>query len=158
VTEPTFSGPAGSVWEVVVPDKPEGHAQLCQWLMFAPTAHPWWRYHVLCVVHLRPLNGDKPHIAFPGASHELLVLAIDPEAEAGIDPDDYRTQARWLTPPDVVVQFIAADDDQARDVARFAAEAVARGLIVPDPDHQTAWEKGIAATAEHIRLGGHPEG
>jgi len=154
---PTFRGPNGVAWEVPLPEHETSHAQLCQWLIFAPGAHPLWRYHVIVVVHLREMNGQQAKLAFPGASHELMVLAVDPDAEDTIEPEEPETQVPWLMPPDAVVQFIVANDEQARRVARFAAEACTRGLIVPDSDHLRSWQEGIAGTAEHVRLGGHPD-
>jgi hypothetical protein len=156
--KPTFTGPGGSAWEVAVPDAP-GHGQVCQWLLFAPTAHPFWNFHVITVAHLLPIEGVKDaHVQFPGASHEMLVLALDPETEDAIDPADAATQKQWMQPPDAVVQFIVANDEQACAVARFSAQAVTQGLIAPDSDFRQAWEVGVAATAEHVRLGEHPEG
>jgi hypothetical protein len=153
--EPVFAGPAGRAWDVPLPDDPG--AQVCQWLLDAPYAHPFWRWHVIAVVHLRPVAGEQEaHVQFPGASHELLLLALDPQMDDRIEPGRYDTQNHWLQPPDVVVQFIVADDDQAREVAKFAADAVTRGLVVPDSDFASHWEKAIHATAEHMRIGGHP--
>lgn len=150
-------GPVATVYRVPLPtDQPTAAVSL--WLLDAPNAHPAWRFHSLIVVHLREVEGvPAPVMQFAGASHELMVYALDPDHDDEIMVGDPLTQLHYLTPPDAVVQFIVADDEQARSVAAFAAHAVAHGLVVPDADFREDWEKGVAATSEHVRLGEHPD-
>lgn len=152
------SGPGGIVHMVPLPGEAMTRGCIAQWLLDAPGAHPHWRYHVLTVVHLRPLEGiPEASVQFPGASHEMQVLALDPTKDDVVDSADWSTMTHWMTPPDVVVQFIVGDDADARKVARLAAHAVAQGRLVPDSDYRTHWEQTIQATSEHVRLGEHPD-
>lgn len=132
-------------------------ANIASYLIFAPLAHPLWSWHVLSVVHLRetPELGPPRHVAFPGATHEVLVLALDPRKDAQLDPDDPMTW-KFLVPPDVVHQVILEDDDAAATLADQVARAVASGDLIPDSDWRSLWVAALDLTAEHSRLGGHP--
>lgn len=130
---------------------------IAAYLIRAPYAHPFWDWHVLAVIHLRdhPDYGPARHIAFPGASHEVLVTALNPERDGLVNPDD---ASSWdhMNPHDFVGQVMLADDVQAARLAELLAFAVADGNLVPDSDHREWWKQVLATTAEHVRLGGHP--
>jgi hypothetical protein len=113
------------------------------------------------VVHLRQLEGQPlAKLQFPGASHELLVLALNPDEPL---PDVKRWGSpgtplmKWLEPVDQCVQFIVADDDQARSVCEMAVRHIVLHGQSPDQDFRNYWASAIANTAEHARLGGHPD-
>lgn len=130
---------------------------IAAYVIRAPRAHPFWDWHVMCVVHLRyhPDFGQANHIAFPGATHEVLVTALDPTHDAGIDPDNGTTW-KHMQPHDMVHQVIVNSDAEAARLAELCAKAVADGHLVPDSDHRAFWELMLDNTAEHLRLGGHP--
>lgn len=148
--DPDLSGPAARAWKS--PHGEEG-AGRGAWVVHAPGSHPLWPWHAISAVHLRPVEGmPPPNLRFPGASHEVLVLALNPDHYPP-DPDGY---LRWLMPPDVAAQVMGLTDDQARQLVELCAKAVCQGLLVPDSDHRAAWDQTIALTAEHMRLEGHP--
>lgn len=158
--EPDYSG-QWRVFRLQLPpdDLVDYPATLGAWLLDCPGAHPFWRFHTLNLVHLRELEGQPPvRLAFPGASHELLVLALDPHHDAELTPLDWKTCAHFMMPPDASVQFVAQDDEAALHVAELAARAVAEGVLIPDSDYASHWEGTIQLTAEHVRIGEHPDG
>lgn len=156
--DPDVTGAYARLWEtriVAVTDHAE--PTLRGYLMHAPLAHPAWAWHVMYVIHLRPCERHgEATLFFPGATHEVMVLALHPDHDDELDPDDHTT---WhiLRPPDAVVQVILADDQQAVELLGLAAAAISVGLLVPDSDHRRSWASSLALTAEHIRLGGHPD-
>lgn len=155
--EPDIVGTEALCWESAAPDIVDpDHTAIASYVICAPHAHPFWAWHTVNVVHLRETERfDAPRLAFPGASHEVMVFALNPEKDAGIDPDDPGT---WdmMTPPDVVHQVILPNDEAAVMLAFLVAHSCARGDLIPDSDWRTAWGATLDKTAEHLRLGGHP--
>lgn len=134
---PDFPGEVARAW--IVPDDPEAAAALGVWLVEACDAHPLWNYHVVVLVHLRVAPGlPAPVIASPGATHELLVMALDPDHDYTVDPADIST-FQWMNPPDVVEQFAARDDDHAVSIATEAVRKCVNGELVPDSDYRSLW-------------------
>lgn len=105
---------------------------------------------VTCI-HLRPMEGvPDPKLHVPDATHEYVVVAIDPEQCPYPDPDDIE-EIRFLRPVDVVQQVTGLDDKQAAKVLELCALACTSGRLVPDVDFHRAWEHAIVATADHQR-------
>jgi hypothetical protein len=147
-------------WRIEPPEDAPPHAGVGQWLVHAPHSHPWWPWYAVQAVHLRAVEG-KPaaHLQFPGATHEWLVLALNPEEPL---PDIDRWGAdgtppmRHLEPVDQCVQFIVADDEQASELVELTVRHILEGVSC-DQDFRGYWQRAVATTAEHVRLGGHPE-
>lgn len=151
--KPDLNGPAGRAWRI--PNAREG-AQVGGWFLLAPGSHPFWPWKVLTGVHLRgEIDGQPAHIQFPGATHEVLLLALDPDhAPPDVDVNRF---AHWLTPPDLVHQLILPNDDALVELLELCAHAVVEGILVPDSDYRRAWASSLDQSAEHARLGGHPQ-
>lgn len=143
--DPEFAGQAARAWSVR-PGPPT--TALAVWLVEATAAHPVWNYHVILVSHLRDEPGMRPPvITRPGATHELTVLALAPDHDFEVDPADIST-FRWLTPPDVVEQFVASSDDIAIAIARATAQHCVDGRLVPDSDFRAAWRRFLQQVAD----------
>jgi hypothetical protein len=128
-----------------------------QWLVYDGTrAHPFWWWYVVGCVHLRPLEGQSkpPVVDFPGATHEIMFLALNPEVPLP-DLGDWQG-ASFLQPADLVRQFIVNDDLQARELCELVVRHICDGHS-PDVDFRHYWEAAIDSSAEHARLGGHPD-
>lgn len=161
--DPDIHG-VGRAWKVLAPDAPQWQQQAScgAWLVHAPHGHPFWTWYAVQCISLREIAGQDrpPHLQFPGASHEWLVLALNPEQPL---PDIERWNGpgtppmQYLEPIDQCVQFIVADDDQARELCELTVRHILSG-VSPDQDFREYWRTAIANTAEHIRLGGHPDG
>lgn len=147
------------VWRSRDPRIDGDHPTIAAYVVFAPLAHPWWSWHTMSIVHLRPWPGDpvKPDadLRDPTMTHEVMVLAIDPQHQDKLALDDADTW-KFLLPPDVVVQVSLPDDAAAGKMMELVARAVADGMLVPDSDYRERWDRTLANTAEHVRLGGHP--
>lgn len=160
---PTTAFPGYDWWAELAPHRPQTpdqEATLAAWFLHMPGVVPAWHDYLMCVIHLRPLPGVPPaHIAEPEASHELMVLALDPDVRPR--PDD---PATWhhLVPGNVTVQFGPNSDEQARQVARLAAQAALDSVLFIEPSGirgaREAWRQSIRLTAEHSRYGSHPGG
>lgn len=136
-------------------DSPAG---LDSWVITAPCWHPYWSQYSLSVVTLTDLPGvPAPVKHFPEATHELLVVTLNPEH----GPYDARTitltagDLPFLTPVNIAQQFVATDD-QARHLAQLCARAVVHGVLCPEtadaPDRvRTYWRQTIRDTLNHDR-------
>jgi len=79
-------------------------------------------------------------IAVPGATHELMIYALDPDYE--IDPYEVRA----LEPVSVAQQFLAENDAEALGLIEKCVRKIADGSLSPDSDFRSIWR--------HILVGG----
>lgn len=156
----TIRGQAGTAerFPKIEPKTPAQAASLDGWLIDAPGQSPAWRHYVLSIIHLRPIPGAPPaHIRRPGATHELILCALDPLGNPSVH--DVET-IRHLTPLNAEVQF-AATDDLAIHVGELAVRAICDGFMPAEPafpgQGQRDWERVIDTTLEHHRSGEHAE-
>lgn len=157
---PTSQGPAGSAWRVDVAklrhERPDTEATVALWLLNMPGAHIAWAWWLLSAIHLRPIAGARAAvIRTPGATHEVLVAALDPAHEPPNPATFPIEDVRILTPLDVQQQYTAATDAAAAEVCELAARACCGGLLSPDQDFRHLWERYIVGTAEHLASGAH---
>lgn len=155
-TEEEFVGLAGWSRRITLPpDLSNADETVCSWLIYAPNAHPLWTFHNLYVVRLREVPGlPPPALRFPAATHELGVLALNPEHQP------YTTEKvlelskahglPYLTPHDVCEQF-QMSDDEAKLLAAYAARACAHYVLTPDEDFRAQWRVSLTKTLAHIR-------
>jgi hypothetical protein len=112
----------------------EGDCTVDAWLVKAPWAHPLWPVHMLALIHLREDTGAKPVIRLEGATHEIIVYAVAPEGPIVVDGRN-----NLLTPVNFVGQFIAANDEAARDRLRCTVDDIVQGFLNPDTDGLRQW-------------------
>lgn len=140
--------------------RPDADGTVIGWLLHAPGAHPFWNYYAIAVIHLRPIDGVRPPtIRVEGATHELMIIALNPEKPLPDLDAVGRGEAsfEFLTPIDVVEQFSVRDDAEAARLGELAIRVCVDGLASPDQDWRSWWKRAIAETAEHFRAGRHPE-
>lgn len=160
-----YTGPFGLAVCVPVPDLPSAAETLAWWLVDAPKWAPLlvpFRQWVIAVVRLRDdVPGFPPPTRkFDGATHEVLVLTLDPDhpatPEQMVQPG-YRS--RHLTPVNVAEQFEATDDEMA-EVVELCACAVVDGVMCPEAYSTPSgsarqlsadWLTAITKTLAHIR-------
>jgi hypothetical protein len=157
-------GSRGTAKEVL-PDQGEWatvdmSATIATWFLDCPGQSPAWRHYLLSVVHLRPIEGQshEPVFQFPGATHEVMVVALDPDRKPS--PADSET---WfhLTPVNVAQQLVLEDDEQAKELLHLAARAVVSGILPAEPALAGAkepWQTTLVNTAAHMRGLEHPGG
>lgn len=157
-----IDGPHGHAERIPNGDGPDWAETVCSWLLTAPWAHPLWSQYNLAVVRLRDgIPGfAPPKRQFPGATHELLVVALNPEH----GPQDVKRMQEYaaagggmpcLTPVNIAHQ-LEGTDEEAAELAEFAAAAVAHAALCPEtadaPEQVRAdWKASLVKTLAHIR-------
>jgi hypothetical protein len=143
-TEPTLRGMLGNAWlidmEAVsrrrgITNDPRASVTLPSWIASAAYAHPMWSHYAIMCIALRDVPGvPKAHIHLEGATHEVMVFAMDPDTKPAVD--DF---PRMLNPVNFTGQFIAADDLTAAARIQQAVQDVIDGTLNPDTDYRRMW-------------------
>ena len=138
--KPILETACTKIWQI----DPKGNEfTVGYWLVFAPWAHLVWQYHAISLVHLRGfVKKEPPKIALPGATHELLIFALDPKHN--IDPYNLRI----LEPISISQQFISENDAEALSILEKCIQRIADGELSPDSDFRKVWH--------HILVDGCP--
>jgi hypothetical protein len=109
--------------------------EICGWIIEAPWAHPMWHSYFLSAVHLRELPGFPPAVIhLPGATHEVMLFALNPEHTPTLD-----TFPKVLTPANFFGQWIAESDEAACAKLERCVDEVLAGTLSPDTDCRRMW-------------------
>jgi len=112
------------------------------WIVNGPF-HPLWSQWVCSLVHLRgSVDGATARLQFPGATHEFVVIAQNPEHRLTIDSGP--ESLCLLRPVDVCQQLRATNDASAMARVEACLEYVRRGEISPDQDFRPVWRHLLA--------------
>ncbi len=143
-TEPTMRGRLGNAWlidmEAVsrrrgIVNDPRAAVTLPCWIASAAYAHPLWSHYTIMCVALREVPGlPKATVGLDGATHEILVFALDPGTKPAVDD-----VPRILHPINFAGQFVAADDISAAALVQQAVQDVIDGTLNPDTDFRRMW-------------------
>lgn len=143
-TKNYHNGEAGKAWEYDIPkmtakykEDPAEQALIGAWVIYAPHAHPMWAYYRLMLMHLRPTKiSPTPTIYLPGATHEFILHALDPDHKPNkTDIPNYR-----LAPANFGAQLVCKDDKEAHDlIEKQAILPIVHGLLSPDSDYISQW-------------------
>ncbi len=146
----------------LTPDVPGADSTTAMYLVTAPSYHPVWKQYAIVVVDLTTDRPDvgPPTLHFDGATHELLVLAINP-ADGPVSPIGLCERAKrpapqlYLHPPNVGHQFTATDQEMTT-VAWLCGRAVVGGDLNPEtgdaPDLlREQWLQACVLTLAHLR-------
>jgi hypothetical protein len=159
--ETEFRGPHGGAQLIPWADTSGAAETVCSWLLTAPAAHPLWTQYALSVVRLRDdaPGFPPPRRQFTGATHELFVVALNPEhgpftVEKMLGYQDTGAMPHLL--PVNVAHQVEATDDEARLLACYAATAVVHGLLCPEtsdaPERiRMNWTASMVKTLAHVR-------
>lgn len=99
-----------------------------------------WHFWTLSLVHLRPVEGLPPaNFQYPGAQHELVCIAMDPDEGNPLDKVERGETVKHLVPIDFVLQFHGLDDATALRAAEKCVELVVAGILSPDRDYRRRW-------------------
>jgi hypothetical protein len=106
------------------------------------------------MVHLRDVEGIMAaNKSRPDVTHELLIVALSPEAQLPkVDGPEFPV-AHMLTPVDVAEQVTLPDDGVASILVDEAVKAIVEGQLSPDQDFRTAWR--IWTRSVVSQLGSH---
>lgn len=120
------------------------------WIVHAPGQSPAWSHYLVSAVHLRDVDGaPAPVINVPGATHEVLVIALEGTPKAS-RPSTWK----YLTPVNVVEQVELPSDDDATELVRLAVHAVCDGALPAEPalsGQVEPWRSTLIRTSAHMR-------
>lgn len=150
----TITGPYGTASQI-----PPGHltdtpATLAAWIISAPHWHPAWSQYLLAVITLADIPGTRPATVYvPGATHELIVAALNPERGPHAAATATNASLDLLRPVNIAQQFTGTDD-RARELAALCARAVTDGILAPETGDapeliRAVWAQSIAQTLNH---------
>lgn len=143
--QPDMVDAAGKAWEW----KTANPAAVGVWLLHRPDAHPFWHNYLIGVAHLREEEGIAPPVkARPEATHEIIILALDPKTAP--DPDRYDSICP-LHPPNLAWQIDRHSDASARLLCEKLVKAMVTGALSPDTDHTSCQERWLRDQAEDAR-------
>lgn len=153
------AGRAGTATEVVVDETGtiDETATLAVWYLHCPLQSPAWDDYLMSVIHLRPIDGAtrEPTINLPHASHELLIVALDPKATPS--PDNPLSW-RILTPINLAEQFEVPNDAAAVHLLEAAVDAVLAGMLWAEPPlsgQVEPWRTTVIRTSACLRGEAH---
>lgn len=161
--EPTHSGAFGKAWkceytqpETLTDQERAAFETSCgEYLIHAPQAHPFWTWYYMAGISLRDdIPGSPPASRqFEGATHELVVLSLDPDHAAPLPNGEFgqHGQLHPLSPPDHVVQTMHVNDEQFGEILDRFAQAVVNGVLSPDSDYRESWRQTMMNTTDHFR-------
>jgi hypothetical protein len=140
---------------------PRAAQTVAYWLITAPSFHPVWSQYVLACVRLDDdVEGfPPPNRKFDGATHEILLVALDPTDGpvdmAAMDRYALSGQLPILTPVNICEQFTATDAEM-RELAQLAAHGVVAGALNPETGDaptriREQWLSAMVKTLAHIR-------
>lgn len=137
---------------------PKSAETLCWWLITSPGWHPLWSQFSLWVARLRDdVPGfPAPYRQFLGATHELIVVAVNPEN--GFYSADGISESKrlpHLTPVNICQQHEATDAEMV-EVAALVCRAIVYGRLNPEiadaPGRiRENWLIAVTKTLAHIR-------
>lgn len=141
-TPPDMTGQHGAAWRVnlaaVIAKYPAGppmELTPCAWVVHAPYAHPIWHsYAIACVALRHHERAPVPRICLEGATHQIMVWALDPEHPVTVDD-----RPRLLTPLNFGAQFIAESDVAAVKRIDETVRDVIEANLNPDTDAVQQW-------------------
>lgn len=140
---PTLSGVAGDAWlqdlvaiRARVGARANKDTTLASWLLRVPWAAPMTPCYWLTLVHLRCVPGVKvPRIYLPGATHELVLCAHNPDFPLDVTA----CPVPHLVPTYFAAQFVAESDRAAKLRVWGTVQEVLAGQLGPDTDWTQQW-------------------
>lgn len=160
----TETGAHGKAELIPIPDHPGAAQTTTWWLLTAPAFHPLWSQYCICVVRLddNVAGFPPPKRQFDGATHEFIVMALEPGTAAHTVESMQAGPLRWLEPINIVEQFTATDDEM-RELAHLAAWGVVHWALSPEVSDAPAriretWLASLVRTLAHIRGEEHTAG
>lgn len=146
ILPPTKQGHAGKAWRMDIEAMRAFYgrqgAEICSWIVEAAWAHPMWHSYMISVVHLRPVDELGPAtINLPGATHEVMLYALDPEHTPKLD-----RRPMFLIPSNFHGQWIAESDEAAAAKVEACVDDIIAGRLSPDTDFRRDWIARFSAS------------
>lgn len=144
---PTSRGRWGSAWLVDLPAIRRklaagmpADAMLAHWVIEAPWSSEVVHSYSLVLIHLRFSPHHAPVVRYvDGATHEVALLAISPQADREVMLTQPSPADAWLRPAVFGAQLVSASDEAAVRKAGQVVDLVCQGRLSPHPTHARAW-------------------
>ena len=133
------SRPTNEVWFETTP-RSEGRVFSAVWGLRLPLAHPVWSEYALYLYDLTTVTNPMPVVYLPGATHEILLWALNPDRLLQRDVPWLGQNIQPLRPPNHGYQFIAPDDAAALARIQSLVDAMVDGTLSPDTDWCSVWD------------------
>lgn len=137
---------------------PAARTTLACWLLESMAFSPAWNQWALTVITLADVDGIGPaHKAFVGATHEMLLLALDPRKPWSQEQASQGLGFYHLSPANYVDQFEATDDEMVT-LAAWMAWGMVNGHLQVEPNgsrDRESWLTSATKTLAHIRGEAH---
>lgn len=155
-------GPRGTAVKIDIDPTLSGASTTVACWLLNGDWHPVWGQFVITVVTLADLPDVEPaKLQFPGATHELLVVALNPGSPpvkhkaAALAKGGFAGVGGFLTPVDVVHQFTATDEEMVR-LVELCVKACVDGAMTPSTDDaretlREGWLSACVKTLAHMR-------
>jgi len=160
--DPDLASVSGQAWHIRLrhdQGKPDWDANVSNWIVNCPWAHPFWNAYLVAACHLRPIEGTKPPFKqFADATHELSVFALSPEVDIdinGMERNPLFEVVRILTPANLVYQCRGVTDEQMAEITRLLVTAFVHAQESPDTDFSVRTRQTLDATVAHYQEGVH---
>jgi hypothetical protein len=148
-------GPHGRAWiadqetqRKTLDCPPEKDGTVAHYIIEAPWAHIAWHSYSLILLHLRPMPGfADPIIYMDGATHEIVLHALNPDHPRLPLIDGTAQEFPWLTPANFGAQFIEITDALALERVERAVQMICDGKLSPDTDFTSQW---VALFGNHM--------
>lgn len=116
------------------------------WIIDAPWAHPVWSQYLLALYDLTTPAPEAGTVVFymPGATHEFVLHALDPEQLIPKDAPIQGSGYRPLIPPNYGYQFKADSDEAALARVQELVDGIVAQKLSPDTDFRSLWNKLLA--------------
>lgn len=158
---PKYALAHGWSQEAVIPPDMQNIETVCLHLVDSPPWFPHWQQYAFSAVRLTDdLPGFQPvRRVLPGATHELIIMVIDPEQAGYPFPDPLalteaaKTTFPYLLPPNLAAQFVATDDEM-RALVKLAVISTITGGMNPEPYSplpRRTWGPFLASALDDIR-------
>lgn len=164
MTDPTpaeateWTGIYGTAAHIPADAYTDSPATIDFWIITGPHWSPAWTQYMVGLVTLADVDGiDPARLQRPGVTHELLVVALNPD-HGPYNADTVRAnQIHTLRPVNLCEQFTATDD-QARNLTSLCVKACVDGVLSPEPGDGSGiirdfWHYAIEQTLEHPHHG-----
>jgi hypothetical protein len=139
--EPTLKSAHTRAWKINLNAEQRPYC-LEAWVIEAPWAHPLWHSYLYTLVHLREIEGDgpemKPIIHLAGATHKILLYALNPHASRNEIVTAGKAEQMLLEPCNFAAQFVGTD---SAALERFHEDIglILDGRLSPDTDFRPQW-------------------
>lgn len=150
-----LTGPFGEATELALSTSgdPRREGDIAIWLLHCPNQSPAWCHFMLSCLHLRPIAADpEPNIYVAGATHEIVLVAIDPATNPS--PTSSYWEWNYLPSTNMWEQIQVPNDEAAVELTSLAAQAVVDGYLWAEPPlsgQKEPWHTVLADTASHYR-------